>query len=105
MHHLKRLDPRPLLETAWTRGWTTLEEIMRLASHSPVNGAEAIDIDPERVREALAAARIPLSLDSPIGEDSNSTIADVVADAQLTAPSDEVEAEIVSAHLRMIGRV
>jgi RNA polymerase primary sigma factor len=60
---------------------------------------DRLGIDPERVREAFRAARVPISLDSPIGDDGDTTIADLVADAHLPAPAEEVEEEVFAAEL------
>ena len=61
--------------------------------------AESLGIDPDRVREAFVAARTPISIDSPIGEDGNATIAELIADAGTPAPAEEVEAGIFAAEL------
>jgi RNA polymerase primary sigma factor len=66
---------------------------------TPEEIAATLGIAPNRVREALAAARIPISLDSPIGEDGNATIADLIADADALAPAEEAEEEIFAAEL------
>jgi RNA polymerase primary sigma factor len=48
---------------------------------------------------AFAAARVPISLDSPIGEDGSATIADLIADASAPPPAEEVEGEVFAAEL------
>ena len=45
-------------------------------------------LDIERVREILRISQDPLSLDSPIGEEDDSNLADVIADATAEAPAD-----------------
>ncbi len=45
-------------------------------------------LDVERVREILRISQDPLSLDSPIGEEDDSNLADVIADATAEAPAD-----------------
>jgi RNA polymerase primary sigma factor len=54
-------------------------------------------IEPERVREAFRAAKVPISLETPIGEEHESTLADLIADAGARAPAEEAE-EGVLAH-------
>jgi RNA polymerase primary sigma factor len=60
---------------------------------------QRLGIDPERIREAFAAARTPISLDSPVGEDGDTTIATLIADASGPAPAEEVEEEIFADEL------
>ncbi len=45
-------------------------------------------LDIERVREILRISQDPLSLDSPIGEEDDSNLADVIADSTAEAPAD-----------------
>ncbi len=45
-------------------------------------------LDVERVREILRISQDPLSLDSPIGEEDDSNLADVIADSTAEAPAD-----------------
>ena len=61
--------------------------------------AATLGINPDRVREAFVAARVPISIDSPLGEDGNATIADLVADASALPPAEEAEDEVFAAEL------
>ena len=51
------------------------------------------------VEEAFRAARIPLSLETPIGEEGESTMADLVADTNARAPSEAAEDTALSDQL------
>ncbi len=42
--------------------------------------AQYLDIDPERINEARRAARMPLSLETPLGEDGELTRGDLIGD-------------------------
>src|SRR2546430_7341244 len=42
--------------------------------------AQFLDIDPERINEARRAARMPLSLETPLGEDGELTRGDLIGD-------------------------
>src|SRR6202158_307839 len=42
--------------------------------------AQVLDIDPERINEARRAARMPLSLETPLGEDGELTRGDLIGD-------------------------
>ncbi|MBA2447752.1 MAG: sigma-70 family RNA polymerase sigma factor [Chloroflexi bacterium] len=50
---------------------------------------------PDRVRHILRAARQPISLETPIGDDDGSTIADFVADQTARAPADAADAAML----------
>ena len=43
---------------------------------------------PERVRQILLAAKQPISLETPIGAEEDSTVADLIADRQASAPAE-----------------
>jgi RNA polymerase primary sigma factor len=50
--------------------------------------AEKVDMTPSRVREILRISQDPLSLDSPVGEEDDSNLADFIEDLQAEAPAD-----------------
>jgi len=50
--------------------------------------AAKMDSTPERVRQILLAAKQPISLETPIGAEEDSTVADFIADRQTTAPAE-----------------
>ena len=45
-------------------------------------------IIPERVREIIKIAQLPISLDSPIGAEGDSYLGDLIEDKEATSPSD-----------------
>ena len=47
-----------------------------------------VDMPETRVREILRISQDPLSLDSPVGEEDDSNLADFIEDAQAEAPAD-----------------
>jgi RNA polymerase primary sigma factor len=47
-----------------------------------------VDMTPERVRDILRYSQDPLSLDSPVGEEDDSNLADFIADGGAEAPAD-----------------
>ena len=61
--------------------------------------AATLGINPDRVREAFVAARVPISIDSPLGEDVNATIADLVADASALPPAEAAVEEVFAAEV------
>ncbi len=50
--------------------------------------ADKVDMTPARVREILRISQDPLSLDSPVGEEDDSNLADFIEDLQADAPAD-----------------
>jgi RNA polymerase primary sigma factor len=50
--------------------------------------AAKLQIEPDRVRELLRIALDPLSLDSPVGEEDESNLADFIQDASADGPAD-----------------
>jgi RNA polymerase primary sigma factor len=54
-----------------------------------------MDSTPERVRQILRAAKQPISLETPIGADEESTIADFIADLDAAAPSEAASVSLL----------
>ncbi|MFN0026542.1 MAG: RNA polymerase sigma factor RpoD [Acidimicrobiales bacterium] len=50
--------------------------------------ATRVDMTPERVRDILRYSQDPLSLDSPVGEEDDSNLADFIADGGAEAPAE-----------------
>src|SRR5690554_6133501 len=50
--------------------------------------AARVDLTPARVREILRISQDPLSLDSPVGEEDDSNLADFIEDQQAEAPAE-----------------
>ena len=53
--------------------------------------AERMGIEPERVRQASIAAKVPISIETPLGEEEEATVADLIADQVTPPPAEEVE--------------
>jgi len=50
--------------------------------------AEKVDMSPARIREILRISQDPLSLDSPVGEEDDSNLADFIEDQHAEAPAE-----------------
>ena len=50
--------------------------------------AAKVEMTPEKVREILRISQDPLSLDSPVGEESESSLADFIEDSRAEAPAE-----------------
>jgi RNA polymerase primary sigma factor len=81
-----------------TRLYNTARELHQELGRepTPVEIGERLGIEPEKVREAFRAAKVPISLEMPIGEEEESTLADLIADAASRAPSEEAEEGVLS---------
>lgn len=66
---------------------------------TPAEIGERLGIETEKVEEAFRSARIPISLESPIGEEGESTVADLIADTRMRSPADEAEDAALSGTL------
>jgi len=58
--------------------------------------AEKSDLTPARVREIMRISQDPLSLDSPVGEEDDSYLADFIEDQQAAMPADVATANSLS---------
>jgi RNA polymerase primary sigma factor len=83
---------------------TMLQELEREPTVEEL--ADKVDMTPARVREILRISQDPLSLDSPVGEEDDSNLADFIEDAQADAPA-EIAARMMlnSAVLEALGEL
>jgi RNA polymerase primary sigma factor len=58
--------------------------------------AQKCDLDPKKVRDILQMSMDPLSLDSPVGEEDDSFLADFIPDRDATMPADVATANSLS---------
>jgi RNA polymerase primary sigma factor len=58
---------------------------------TPAEIGEQMGISGERVEEAFRAARVPISLETSIGDEGDSTLADLVADDLGPGPAEQAE--------------
>jgi len=81
-----------------TRLYNTARELHQELGRepTPVEIGDRLGIEPEKVREAFRAAKVPISLETPVGEEEESTLADLIADAAARAPSEEAEEGVLS---------
>jgi RNA polymerase primary sigma factor len=81
-----------------TRLYNTAREIQEQLGRParPAEIGERLGLTSEQVEEALRAARRPISLDRPIGEEERSTLAELIADAASTSPEGQAEATALS---------
>jgi len=64
--------------------------------------AKEMDITPKRVREIKKISRIPISLETPIGEEEDSFLGDFIEDEDVTAPPDAASFIILQDQIRKV---
>jgi RNA polymerase primary sigma factor len=68
--------------------------------------AHRVQLEPERVRELLRYSQDPLSLDSPIGEEDESNLADFIEDDSIDGPADAAtKAMLADAVSKVLGEL
>jgi RNA polymerase primary sigma factor len=87
-----------LLSKLYTAARQMHEELDR--SPTPEEIAERVGVDVARVRDAFRAARVPISLDLPVGDDATATIGDLIADAAGASPPQEVEESMLATSMQ-----
>lgn len=61
--------------------------------------AEALDMKESKIIEILQMSKEPSSLDTPIGEEEDSTLGDFVADENAKTPEKSLESEMLKEHI------
>jgi RNA polymerase primary sigma factor len=62
----------------------------------------AMDIPPEKIAEVLKLSKIPLSLETPVGEDGDSDLRDFVEDRTALPPTEIASQELLKAQLARV---
>jgi len=66
---------------------------------TPEEIATEMDTTPEKVRAILKVSQVPMSLESPIGKEEDSTLADFIPDSGAVVPMDAVAYELLREQL------
>lgn len=69
---------------------------------TPDELSELSGLSKEKVMLAFGSAKVPLSLDSLCGEESDSTLADLIEDSEGTLPDEAAAAKLLHGHLREV---
>jgi RNA polymerase primary sigma factor len=64
--------------------------------------AAKLQIEPDRVRELLRISMDPLSLDSPVGEEDESNLADFIEDSSADGPADAATKTMLTEAVEMV---
>ena len=66
---------------------------------TPQEIAEQMEITPEKVRDILKVSQLPVSLETPIGEEEDSQLGDFIADQNSLAPADMAARQLLKEQL------
>jgi RNA polymerase sigma factor (sigma-70 family) len=89
----------------------TIDKILRVKlrltqeyGHEPSSEeiGEYMGIPSKRVREVTRWAQLPISLENPVGEESNSNLGDLIEDQSTLSPADVASHELLKAELNEI---
>jgi RNA polymerase primary sigma factor len=94
INHLIRVS-RQLLQELGRE--PTVEEIAEAMS----KGQEVV-VTPEKVREIIKASQQAISLDTPIGEDADRTLGDLIEDRGALAPADAAANQLLKEHVAAV---
>jgi RNA polymerase primary sigma factor len=64
--------------------------------------AEACELSEDKVRRVLEAARLPVSLEQPVGEDGDSVLGDFIEDDSANQPIDTAEHQILREQIETV---
>src|SRR5579875_3490901 len=81
-----------------TRVYDTMQALHQELGREPTVAeiAARLGVEPERVREAFQAARVPISLDTPLTEEEEATVADFIADLTARSPAEVAEEQVLT---------
>jgi RNA polymerase primary sigma factor len=76
-----------------SRFYTAARELQSTLGRPPTVAeiGDKLGVEPEKVQTALRAARVPLSLEAPVGAEAEATLASFIADTVLPPPAEEAE--------------
>ena len=83
------------------RLYNTARELQAELGRAPTTReiAERMGVEPELVRQAFRAARIPISLEKPIGDEETATLGSLLADTGAPRPDAEAEERVLAESL------
>jgi RNA polymerase primary sigma factor len=61
--------------------------------------AEQLQMTPDKIDQIVTAAKQPISLETPIGQEDDGTVGDLIADRNVNAPSDAASASLLKDYL------
>jgi RNA polymerase primary sigma factor len=69
---------------------------------TPEELAKELDMTPEKVVEVQMYGREPISLQTPLGEDGDGQLGDLIEDSEAVMPADAVSFTLLQEHLRCV---
>lgn len=81
-----------------TKQYNTARELHQELGRDPSAEeiAQRMGLEPERVRQAYVAAKVPISIETPLNDEDESTVADLIADQTGRAPAQEAEETVLA---------
>lgn len=64
--------------------------------------AERMDMPPEKIEEIIKTAQEPISLETPVGEEEDSRLGDLIEDTTMVAPADTASQHLLSEDIQEI---
>lgn len=79
----------------------TSRELQQKLGREPTDEeiANALDVSRERVHEILSASRQPISLETPVGEEEEESLSDLIADRVTESPTDFAARRLLRDHI------
>jgi RNA polymerase primary sigma factor len=79
-------------------------EIQQTTGHeaTPDEIAEAMETTPDRVRQIIRAARQPISLETPVGEEADNILSDFIPDRTAPAPPEAAAQHLLRRHVESV---
>jgi RNA polymerase primary sigma factor len=76
-------------------------ELQQSLNREPTRDELAVELKttPDKIDQIVTAAKQPISLETPLGQEEDSTIADVIADRTVTAPSEVASNSLLKDYL------
>ena len=69
---------------------------------TPEEIGRAMDTSPERVEQVLKMAHVPISLETPIGEEGDSHLGDFIEDRSAPAPADAASLQVLKGYVEEV---
>jgi RNA polymerase primary sigma factor len=81
--------------------FTASRELQQALNREPTRDelAARLNMTPDKIDQIVSAAKQPISLETPIGQEEDSTIADLIADRNVHGPSDAASASLLKDYL------
>lgn len=79
-------------------------DLLQETGHEPTPEeiAEIMEMSVEQIKQTIEAANEPISLETPIGDEDNSSLSDYIEDGEALAPAEAAESVMLREHLNEV---